>query len=281
MPITDKQGESLKRVAAALVLIPIVVVAVLYAGAFWLCLAASAIILGAVFEYNNFKLTDKRDPLGDALGVGLAVASPFAAFAIGDKALLPVVIGSTFVFFVQGIVARAGEVKDAALGAALRTLGLVYIALPITFLFLIAAHGPRGRLWLLLLLIVIWANDTFAYFTGSLIGKHKLSPEISPGKTVEGALGGLVGGGMVAYIFNYYVHLETTVYLIIALSIVIGIAGIFGDLAESLLKRSAGVKDSGSLIPGHGGILDRIDSLLFPAPILYYFILWGIQRLPA
>ncbi len=253
----------------------------LYAGAFWLCLAASAIILGAVLEYNNFKLTDKRDSLGDALGVGLAVAAPFAASLFGEKALLPIVIGSTFVFFVHGIVGRSFEPKDAALGAARRALGLVYIALPITFLFLIAVLEPHGRLWLLLLLIVVWANDTFAYFTGRLIGKHKLSPEISPGKTIEGAVGGLTGGGLVAYVFNYYANLMPAAHWIIALSIVIGIAGIFGDLGESLLKRSAGVKDSGSLIPGHGGILDRMDSLLFPAPILYYFILWGIQRLPA
>lgn len=257
------------------------VFAVLYAGAFWLCLAASLIILVAVLEYNNFKLTDKRDALGDALGVAGAVVVPFAAFVIGDKALLPVVILSTFVFFIHGIALRTGELKDAALGVALKTLGLVYIALPVTFLFLIAALEPHGRLWLLFLLIVIWANDTFAYFTGRLIGKQKLSPEISPGKTVEGAAGGLIGGAIAAYVFNYYVHLAAAAHWILVLSIVIGVVGIFGDLAESLLKRSAGVKDSGSLIPGHGGILDRIDSLLFPAPFLYYFILWGVQRLPA
>ncbi|MBI5235544.1 MAG: phosphatidate cytidylyltransferase [Deltaproteobacteria bacterium] len=272
-------GESLKRVAAALVLIPIVVLAALYADAFWLCLAASAIILGAILEYNNFKLTGKRDSLGNALLVVFAVASPFAVFVIGEKALLPLVIGATFVFFIHGIVGRAEEPKDAALSVALKTLGLVYIALPITFLFLIAVLEPQGRLWLLFLLIVIWANDTFAYCTGRLIGRHKLSPEISPGKTIEGAVGGLIGGGLAAYVFNHYVHLGIAAHWIIALSIVIGVAGIFGDLAESLLKRSAGVKDSGSIIPGHGGILDRMDSLFFSAPILYYFLLWGLRTL--
>ncbi|MEK7829277.1 MAG: phosphatidate cytidylyltransferase, partial [Deltaproteobacteria bacterium] len=131
-----------------------------------------------------------------------------------------------------------------------------------------------GRFWLLFIVCIIAANDTFAYYVGKGFGKHKLSPGISPKKTVEGALGGLIGGVAVALIFNKFFLTHISPKEISMLAVSIGILGQLSDLFESLIKRSAGVKDSGGILPGHGGMLDRIDSLIFPSPFLYYYLIY-------
>ena len=150
---------------------------------------------------------------------------------------------------------------------------IVYIALPFSLLVLLAG-AENGRLWILFVLVLVWSNDTFAFCTGKLIGRHKLSPKISPGKSIEGAIGGLLGGVAATLVFNHYAGLGLEVWVTVVLAIALGILSILGDLFESLIKRGSGVKDSGSLIPGHGGILDRVDSMVFVVPALYYFLLW-------
>jgi phosphatidate cytidylyltransferase len=112
-----------------------------------------------------------------------------------------------------------------------------------------------------------------AYITGRLIGRHKMSPVISPNKTIEGAAGGIIFGAVAAIVLNLYLELGMGLASVVILSVVIGVVAIIGDLAESVIKRGAGVKDSGSIIPGHGGVLDRIDSIIFTVPVLYYYIL--------
>lgn len=125
-------------------------------------------------------------------------------------------------------------------------------------------------IWLTLL--TTWASDSFAYFTGSFFGRHKLCPKISPNKTIEGFIGGLLGTVIVAVIIGYYMQLSLP--LLAVLGAVIAIIATLGDLVESIIKRYTGIKDSGNLIPGHGGVLDRFDSLLFTAPLVYYFYLF-------
>lgn len=150
---------------------------------------------------------------------------------------------------------------------------IIYIALPFSLLVLLA-NADSGRLWILFILLLVWSNDTFAFCVGKLIGRHKLSPKVSPGKSIEGALGGLAGGVVVMLVFNHYAGLGLEVWVAVVLAVVLGILSILGDLFESLIKRGSNVKDSGSLIPGHGGILDRVDSMVFVVPALYYFLLW-------
>ena len=124
---------------------------------------------------------------------------------------------------------------------------------------------------LTLFFVVVFAGDTLAYYTGRTIGRHKLAPHISPGKTVEGAIGGLVGNALAAVIAHYTFFPELPLAHAIPLGLVMGTFGVLGDLAESMLKRGAHIKDAGKLIPGHGGLLDRLDSMVFNAPILYYY----------
>jgi phosphatidate cytidylyltransferase len=127
----------------------------------------------------------------------------------------------------------------------------------------------------MLLLAIVMTSDTFAYFTGSAFGRHKLAPLVSPGKTIEGLAGGLIGGVVAALLVRRFGLPGIPLAAAIALGIVVAVFGVVGDLVESLMKRWSGVKDSGHLFPGHGGMLDRLDSLLFGAPVLYYYFLYA------
>lgn len=135
--------------------------------------------------------------------------------------------------------------------------------------FYLTRELENGFLWVLLLLFTTWASDTFAYFVGRSLGRHKLAPLLSPKKTVEGALGGVIGSVIAACIFVIYIP-SVSVISLITLGVFIGITALLGDLVESALKRQAGIKDSGQIIPGHGGFMDRFDSLLLTAPLVYY-----------
>ncbi|MFH1487872.1 MAG: phosphatidate cytidylyltransferase [Pseudomonadota bacterium] len=153
-------------------------------------------------------------------------------------------------------------------------LGLVYICLPLSLLIFISKH-PRGDLWIFFLLCVTFFCDSFAFYAGRSLGRHKLYPSISPGKTWEGALGGLLGSLLGACLFALFFPIVRINLKFMALAAALSLAGQIGDLAESMLKRNYGVKDSGKILPGHGGILDRVDSLLFSIPILYLFLSWS------
>jgi len=154
--------------------------------------------------------------------------------------------------------------------------GLFYV--PYLFGYLLLLRGlETGRTWVFFLFLTVWAGDTGAYYIGTRYGKRKLFPKVSPKKTLEGSAGGLLcsliaGGGMQLF-FSLPLR---GVMSMACLGAGLGLIGQIGDLAESILKRSSGIKDSGVLFPGHGGVLDRFDSILFAAPALYYLLLSGI-----
>lgn len=153
-------------------------------------------------------------------------------------------------------------------------LGLLYLP------FLLGHLGalrllPDGREWIFLTLLVIMGCDTFAYFIGVTIGRHKLYPAVSPNKSIEGALGGLLGAVIAVFVCRAVLLPGIGVVEAILIGLLLGVAGQLGDLFESLLKRACNVKDSGNMIPGHGGLLDRLDSLLFAFPIVYYLARYG------
>ncbi|HEY4304751.1 MAG TPA: phosphatidate cytidylyltransferase, partial [Gemmatimonadaceae bacterium] len=188
--------------------------------------------------------------------------------------------------------------------AATTAFGAAYIGGTLSFAYAIRYHDyafapaplaiaghtfdvPSGGLLLLLPLLATWASDTGAYAFGRLFGKHKLIPSVSPGKTVEGALGGLLASMLLAWLYGNFL-LRPTAHLgfrwypagVLLFGAVVSVAAQIGDLAESLLKREAGVKDSSSIIPGHGGILDRCDSLFFVLPISYVVLGWLLTWAP-
>lgn len=153
---------------------------------------------------------------------------------------------------------------------ALTIVGPFYVCLPLMLLVL-TARLPQGKLWLLYLLSVVFAGDTASFYVGRRFGKHRLI-RVSPGKTWEGTAGGLLANTAIAGVFGSLFFPALSLASIMVLGICIGASGQIGDLVESLFKRSADLKDSGTLLPGHGGLLDRIDSLLFAIPVLYLYV---------
>jgi phosphatidate cytidylyltransferase len=158
---------------------------------------------------------------------------------------------------------------------ARQLMGLVYIVLPLALLIVIRGM-PDGLAWIVLILCLVFSNDVAAFYFGTLWGRHKLCPQISPGKTVEGLLGGVCAALLIGFCFRWLWLPHMPWGACLAMFICVALAGPAGDLFESTLKRAAGQKDSGSILPGHGGILDRIDALLFATPIAFvFFVLMG------
>ena len=151
---------------------------------------------------------------------------------------------------------------------AKQVLSLIYIPVFISFLIFLR-NDPEGRGWVFWVLCLVAAGDVGAYYVGTYLGKHKLCPWVSPKKTVEGSVGGLCGNLIISFIFASFFISSLTWPVAMILGVIIGMAGQLGDLFESEFKRAAGIKDSGALLPGHGGILDRIDALLFASPMAY------------
>ena len=164
---------------------------------------------------------------------------------------------------------EAGLEAEALPRFALAILFLIYLPFFLAHLLLLW-DLPQGRTLVAMTFMVTWGGDAFSYYCGSYWGKRKLSPNISPNKTVEGFLAGLFGGAFFALLLNWIGLLSVDWNVAVVLGLAANFIGQMGDLFESFLKRSQGVKDSGSLIPGHGGFLDRVDSVLFAAPVIYY-----------
>lgn len=185
---------------------------------------------------------------------------------------------------VLGALALALQATDNLkeyLGAAASTIfGVMYIALSLSWLVPIRFSEPAtGRQLILLLFLVIWSGDIFAFFVGRAVGRTLMFPRVSPKKTVEGAVGGLAASLLAAWGFAHWFWRTADLKMVMLLAGLVAIAGQVGDLVESALKRGAGLKDSGSLLPGHGGLLDRIDSLLFGAPALWLgIVLWNLLK---
>jgi phosphatidate cytidylyltransferase len=164
-----------------------------------------------------------------------------------------------------------GDLQGAVQRLALSGFGVVYVGGLVVGLPLMHRDLPDGSLWVTTAVAVTFVNDTGAYFTGRALGRHKLAPEISPGKTIEGAVGGLVASVLFVFLARATFFTSLTAVDALVIGVAAGILGPAGDLLESMIKRAAGAKDSGRLIPGHGGILDRIDAVLFVGAFVYVY----------
>jgi phosphatidate cytidylyltransferase len=188
----------------------------------------------------------------------------------------PVLVASGVVLSLIWIVAR--QRRENAFSSWAWTIGgILYVGFLLSYF--VALRGLEdGRNWVFLALAVTFASDTAAYFVGKMLGRHKLAPTISPGKTWEGTIGGFIGAIVIALLFTLPTPLQLPIGYgqAVLLGFLVSLFGQLGDLAESLLKRNTGVKDSGSLLAGHGGFLDRIDSVVFASVVVYYYVVWVV-----
>ncbi|QQS45091.1 MAG: phosphatidate cytidylyltransferase [Acidobacteriota bacterium] len=262
------------RVITALVFLPILFAAVWIGSPVWfVVLAAIGIMLG-LYEY--FSLAHSGG-LVQGLVAGAAILAAFY-FQLHQAIVVVIVVLTIAELLIELWRNQAAEDFSHVLpAAAVRVFGVLYVALlggHIIALRMIESPIPQLPAKLLtLFFLIVFAGDTFAYYTGRSIGRRKLAPRVSPGKTIEGAIGGLIGNALMAVIAHFTFFPELNLVHGIPLALVMGVLGITGDLCESMIKRGARAKDAGKLIPGHGGLLDRLDSMLFNAPVLYYFYL--------
>ncbi len=277
-----------KRVITALIALPILILSIIlpyllpqFPQTNWLFLVIAALALGAgLFEF--FTLTKKLELKADAGIAYLGAAAFFVAFLFdapskaADLLILTVALFLILVLITQTFRFQA-DFSKMLTGVGVTVLGVLYVAflggflisLRVGFTETIVPHLSTKLIGFFFL--VVMGADTGAYYVGKNFGKHKLVPKISPGKTWEGVFGGLVLSSAFAAISTATFFPELPFKLSIPLAIVMSIVGLFGDLAESAMKRGSKTKDAASILPGHGGLLDRLDSLLFNAPILYYF----------
>jgi phosphatidate cytidylyltransferase len=273
------------RVLTAVVGIPVALL-LIYLGGWYFAAAVALIAIGGLRELYRLLAARDREAY-PWLGYPLAVVL-IAAAAAASRGAPAVPLEVEALLLICGLAVAVGWLSASAIrpgGAVLFATISAHIYVPQLLSYLVrlrsipilaiaprGAHTflPSGALFVALLMAVIWGMDTAAYGVGKTLGRHKLCPAISPGKTVEGAIAAFVAAAGLSAGVGYWFRLPVAHGLILGAAI--GIVGQAGDLFESVLKRRAGVKDSGSLLPGHGGVLDRFDSLLFAAPLAYFYL---------
>jgi len=266
------------RVFSALVALPVLYAAIWYASPPVFAGIIAVVAMGAQYELYGMVLETAQPVrkgsvpfVGFGLGMTFGVAVIATLYSPSRNVVLPVVM--TALVMSAGIASlRFGrDVRAAFAHAAAVVLGVWYVAWLLGH-FVLLRGLPGGREWVVFVLIVTWIGDAAAYYVGRAVGGRPLAPIISPKKTVAGGIGGVVGSAVAAVFGAAWLVDGLTRPEAVALGMGMGLAGMMGDLVESMIKRSAGLKDSGNLIPWHGGILDKIDGLLFTAPMLYYYL---------
>jgi phosphatidate cytidylyltransferase len=263
-------SEAVRRILAAVCFIPLFYLLVHDLGptAFFGLIVISGLL--ALWEFYRLHVGPDSWPWWGWAGLvltGLLLGSVQWPTLLSQRAVL---VSGIMVAICLPLFSRQ-PLRDAFLDGAVLITGMLYIGLTLSYLLVIRGL-PDGALLIFFVVLVTWAGDTGAYAAGKALGRHALAPVISPKKTYEGLAGGLVFACLLALIAREWFLPRLSPGDCLLLGLLLTAAGLAGDLAESAIKRSAGIKDSGALIPGHGGMLDRLDSLLFTAPVFYYYV---------
>ena len=297
----------IKRIATAVVLIPIVLLLVLRAPVVIVSIVTAGIALVTVHEFLRLMEAYGVRPLRRPtygfvalffllLMIGTGGDKPLLSTEIFGVAAVSAATMAAFVFLSAAMARR--DLSSGYPAAAASAFAFAYIALPLAMLVQLRQQWA-GAFLILYLLLVVWAGDIFAYFIGRCLGRHWMAPRISPNKTWEGAAASMVASLAAGASLLYYATQVSTRFLqwgliqrregifslerpalvpVLLLTAALNVAAQLGDLVESLIKRGANVKDSGTILPGHGGMLDRIDALLFAAPVLWFYAAWRVMR---
>lgn len=281
------------RIITSMVAIPVVLIVLWFGG--WAAFICSVIIMGlgiyelkSMFEGLGYRpLTILSFLYGIALfgGAFISVDHPF--FGLTRQTVIEAIISTLVLGSLSWLLITRHALGTALLDWSLTLVMTLYLAWPLSYLLTLRGsqygNGSAGFRWLMIVLFGVWAFDSAAYFTGTyltkrLFGRHALAPAVSQGKTWEGVAGGAVFAILAVYVFSQSMRQEFAIYHVVILGILISFAATIGDLAESLIKRQAGVKDSGNFFWGHGGVLDRIDSLLFVSVVVYFYVELVLHR---
>ena len=269
----------MKRIITALIVLPVLIASILVPW-LWPVFVALALLAMVAGLYEFWWLARKREMKPDVVVGFAAAAALFVVFyfdEISRGGLLIVLI--LILFTTSSLVAamlRGAPFDKMIASTGATMLGVLYVVLLGGHLVALRTTTdlmlmPRAADLLSFFFLVIMGSDTGAYYTGRAFGRHKLAPSISPGKTWEGAVGGMLASLLMAAVAHYWFFPELSLRAALPLAAVMNVLGVMGDLTESALKRGAGAKDAAQILPGHGGFLDRLDSLLFNAPLIYYF----------
>lgn len=265
---THTRRFDLRRLYTAAALIPAVYLIIVHLAP-W-ALTILLITVGSIALVELYKICAQPQFNRLAVGAGLAafvlvVARDHLSLALTDVAVASVLVVSIAVSI------SSGRTDHRRKDILIILFGVLYVGFPLSTV-VSTRSLPAGEFLALFLAVVTWTSDTGAYYVGTLWGKHLLLPSVSPKKTIEGVLGGLVLAVAAALLAHWWFASQLSPSDAVILGILLTVAGLFGDLFESVIKRRMGVKDSGGILPGHGGMLDRLDSLLFTAPTFYYYV---------
>jgi phosphatidate cytidylyltransferase len=260
----------------------IILLGVLWVGGIWFTLTIGALATLGILEFAQLLKRQNLRPQTEVMifmSLFLLTVIHIIAYHVGLRQgesllncerILSFMLLIAFLVTLIQVLSRS-DPEQGLLNAAVNLFGTVYIGFMFAYILMVRSMpGGDGFFYILFTFLVTWLNDTGAYFVGITFGKHKLSPRISPQKSVEGSVGGFLCGVMGSVGLALLFH--RSLLLLTILGVLIVVAGQIGDLIESIIKRNAGVKDSGAFLPGHGGLLDRFDSLLLSAPVVYYVI---------
>jgi phosphatidate cytidylyltransferase len=278
----------LQRIATAAVGVPIIIAVIIAGGAIYVAVVALILAITAI-EFFNAVSAQPPAPadatFSDRLRHVFLTQRPIAYIGAGAAALLAVAADNGFDEWTGAFVAAIavsfvylilrGDPKEGMRDWMRAIAAVAYIGFLGSHLVLLR-DVPEGKEWVLLAVFGTFIADTFAYFVGRTVGRTKITPKISPNKTVEGMLAGVVSGVATVIALNWALGLDVDVEKIAPLALLLPSAAFFGDLAESMIKRGVGIKDTSDFVPGHGGFLDRIDAVLFTTPLVYYWVIWVV-----
>lgn len=271
-PVELRKGRRLdsRRILPALVFIPLFYALVRYGPPLAFFALVTAASLCALAELYKLHFRGERAPLEIGLGLGLLTLL-LAGWQWPDLLSVRTAGLATILAVLASRLLTRREIRHGLADSAVLVFGVLYVGLTLGTLLPIRAL-PDGQELIFFLFLVTWAGDTGAYYAGMTLGRHKLAPVISPNKTIEGLIGGLLLAMLVSFVARMWFLPSFSPADCLAAGLLLTGAGVVGDLTESVLKRSVGVKDSGGIIPAHGGMLDRLDSFLFAAPVFYYYV---------
>jgi len=260
------------RLLTAAVVVPLLLL-LLYRGPAWglYLLVLPASLIGT---YELVAMTHPNDRVSQGIALALSAAVSAALYWTSDPRAPLTIIAIVPVLGPVLTLVRLGDIRTAALRAITMSVAPLFVSVPLAWLAIVRRDVPNGASYVVMTLMFAWFSDTGGYFAGRFFGKRKLYEAVSPKKTVEGAFGGLTGSVIGALLAHFWFLQSIPLAHAIPLALVAGALGQAGDLGESLIKRSTGVKDSGAIVPGHGGILDRIDALILTSTVVYLYTLW-------